>query len=261
MNCDEAEELLGAYALDALPAGEAASMRAHLEGCAQHAAQAGELRAIALHMHELAEPMDAPVRLRGRVLDAIAREANTGAAVPEPRSIGSAPSTRDRVQWGPSNRRLFAPSGWMAIAAALVIAVGGLVGWNLVLQNRDNAGVERLATRATTVATLKQPSGSAAGTVVYFGDDKKALIITQGLDRLDATKTYQMWAVGGAQPASLGVMSASANGSITTVVPFDAALTGTFAITVEPAGGSAQPTSKPILVASCIAASTADCAT
>ena len=77
MNCDEAEDLLGAYALDALPADDAASMRAHLDGCAEHAAKAAELRAVALRMHELAEPIEAPVRLRGRVLDAMARRRAT----------------------------------------------------------------------------------------------------------------------------------------------------------------------------------------
>ena len=258
MNCDEAEDLLGAYALDALPADDAASMRAHLDGCAEHAAKAAELRAVALRMHELAEPIEAPVRLRGRVLDAIAREASPGAVAA--RSIGGAPS-RNRVQWSPANMRFLGSNAWGAIAAALLIAVGGLLAWNLVLQNRESASVERLASRATTVATLKQPSGGGAGTVVYFGNDKKALIITESLDRLDATKTYQMWAVGGAQPASLGVMNAGANGGITAVVPFDASRTGTIAITIEPVGGSAQPTSKPILAASCIAAPSTNCTT
>ena len=40
MNCSEAEELLGAYALDALPPDEAVAMRAHIAGCDEHAAKA-----------------------------------------------------------------------------------------------------------------------------------------------------------------------------------------------------------------------------
>ncbi len=257
MNCDEAEELLGAYALDALPAEEAASMRAHLDGCRQHAAEAAELRAIALHLHEVVEPIDAPVRLRGRVLDAIAHEAGDNAA---PRPISDLP-TRSRLQSGQANKQFFAPSAWGAIAAALVIAVGGLLAWNLVLQNRDTSGVERLASRAPTVATFRQPQGTASGTVVYFGADKKALIIVQGLPQLDATKTYEMWAMGDGDPKSIALMQPDAAGDGVTVVSFDASHASTIGITVEPAGGSGQPTSKPVLIANCIAAPAADCAT
>ena len=152
-------------------------------------------------------------------------------------------------------------SAWGAIAAALIITLGGLLAWNLVLQNRSGASVERLASRATSVTTLKQASGGVGGTVVYFGSDKKALVVSGALTPLESGKTYQMWAVGGAQPASIGVMNAAAGGTISTVVAFDAARTGTLAITIEPAGGSAQPTTAPILIASCIGAPTRSCAT
>ena len=99
------------------------------------------------------------------------------------------------------------------------------------------------------------------GTVVYFGEEKKALLISEGLTVLDRTKTYQMWAIGGGQPISIGVMNAVSGGNVTTVVPFDASRTGALAITIEPAGGSAQPTAAPVLIASCISSPTRSCAT
>ena len=250
---------MGAYALDALPESEASLMRAHLVSCADHAARVAELRAVALELPALADPMPAPTGLRARVLGAIAQESTQ--AVTAPRSISDARAQRPeaRVQWGPSNIRGFSMA-WGAIAAALVIALGGLLAWNLVLQNRSGASVERLASRATTVATLKQASGGVGGTVVYFGNDKKALVVSGTLAPLDSTKTYQMWAVGGTQPASIGMMNAGADGTISTLVAFDASRTATLAITIEPAGGSAQPTTAPILTASCIDASAAGCA-
>jgi anti-sigma-K factor RskA len=259
VNCDEAEELLGAYALDALPDGEASAMRAHLVSCADHAARVAELRAVALQLPALADSIPAPAGLRARVLGAIEQESATRQSAP--RSIGDAPrkGAEARVLWRPTNIRNFS-TAWGAIAAALVITVGGLLAWNLVLQNRSGASVERLASRATTVATLKQASGGVGGTVVYFGDDKKALVVSGALAPLDSTKTYQMWAVGGAQPTSIGVMNAGLGGTITAVVPFDATRTGTLAITIEPAGGSTQPTTAPILTASCISAPSSDCA-
>jgi anti-sigma-K factor RskA len=256
VNCDEAETLLGAYALDALPDGEAAAMRAHIEGCAEHAAKAAELRAVAVELPALADPVAAPPLLRARVLDAIAREAASPPAAV--RSIAAA-APRNRVLWRPANTRVFSPV-WGSLAAALVIAIGGLLAWNLVLQNRNGASVDRLASRATSVATLKPSSGGAGGTVVYFASDKKALVITDGLTPLDASaKTYQMWALHGDQAESIGLMQADTRGHAATVVSFDAARTGAIAITIEPAGGSPQPTSSPILTATCVGAS-ANCA-
>ena len=264
MNCEEAEDLLGAYALDALPEGEASSMRAHLVSCADHAARVAELRAVALELPALADPIPAPIGLRARVLVAIEQESAPRQSAP--RSI-DAPMKRAeaRVLWRPANIRSFS-TAWGAIAAALVIALGGLLAWNLVLQNRSGASVERLASRATSVTALRQTSDGVEseivrGTVVYFGEDKKALLISEGLTPLDGTKTYQMWAVGGGQPVSIGVMNAGPGGTLSTVLPFDAARTGTLAITIEPAGGSAQPTTAPILIASCISTPSRSCAT
>ena len=73
MNCEEAEDLIGAYALDALPDDEASPMRAHLVSCADHAARVAELRTVALELPALADPIPAPTGLRARVLDAIAQ--------------------------------------------------------------------------------------------------------------------------------------------------------------------------------------------
>lgn len=254
MNCNEAEELLGAYALDALPEDEAAAMRQHIANCDEHAAKAAELRAVALQLPALAEPAAAPPLLRARVLDAVAREAAEGSRAP--RRI-SDPAPAGGVRWGRSRVRTFSPA-WGALAAAVVIVLGGLLAWNVVLQNRDGDSVSRLASRATSVATLKPASGAAGGTVVYFAAEKKALIITDGLAQLDAGKqTYQMWAIRGDRMESVGLMQADGHGHAAAVVSFDAARSGAIAVTIEPAGGSVQPTTAPILTSACVNASTA----
>ena len=67
MNCDQAEELLGAYALDALPEGEAAEMRGHLRTCETHAAKARELVAVASQLHATVDPIAPPAALGNRI--------------------------------------------------------------------------------------------------------------------------------------------------------------------------------------------------
>lgn len=253
MNCDDAEDLLGAYALDALPEQEAAAMRAHIAGCDEHAARVADLRAVAVELAALAEPVEAPPRLRARVLDAVAADA-ASVRSNAPRPIMAAPS-RDRVLPGSAELRRASLYRWGALAAVLVVALGGLLAWNLVLMNRSNNGVDQFATHATSIATLKNASGAAAGTVVYFAGDKKALVVVDDLPPLDANKNvYEMWAVNGTQAKSIGLMQ-SGGPQTKVVVPFDAARSQTIAITVEPAGGSPQPTTPPIIQANCVDAS------
>jgi len=65
----------------------------------------------------------------------------------------------------------------------------------------------------------------------------------------ESQQAYPLWAIDGGAPESIGLMQASADGSATVTVPYDAEDATTLAITVEPAGGSPAPTTDPILTA------------
>ena len=92
---------------------------------------------------------------------------------------------------------------------------------------------------------------SGSGVVILYKDEKKALVVGDGLRPLDArANTYQLWAIdSGGTPKSIGLMQAGADGHVLAVVPFDPDAAGTLAVTIEPAGGSGQPTSAPIFTA------------
>jgi anti-sigma-K factor RskA len=129
----------------------------------------------------------------------------------------------------------------------LVAAVVGLAAWNITLQRGGHS--EQFAARATLVKPLTSTTG-ASGTVIYYGDAHKAIVVTSGLPPLDASKqTYQLWAIAAGRPRSLGTMQTDEGGSGVTVVALDTAGVDTIAMTVEPAGGSDQPTSSPIMSA------------
>ena len=85
------------------------------------------------------------------------------------------------------------------------------------------------------------------GAVVYFGDEDKATVMFDTGQPLDAGHAYQVWRIGGDRPESIGVTAAGTSGPVSIAVPFDSAAGGTIAVTVEPAGGSPQPTTDPIL--------------
>lgn len=245
MNCDEAEDLLGAYALDALSSAETRGVQEHNRACVAHAAAAGELRALTEELPSLVDASAAPTALRARVLDAVARESQE--AVSPPRSIESARGgrtaarARGAIPW----RTRFASSGWAAAAAVFVLAAGLLV-WNLVQLNgggSDDAG--RFASRAS-VQSIQSTTGGASATVVRFGSEDKAVVV---FDRapLDPSKAYQVWRLSDTGRAeSLGLTRGDAAGHVAAVVAYGASGSAPIAVTVEPASGSDQPTTAPI---------------
>ena len=258
MNCEEVDELMGAFALDALAPDEAEAVRAHLAGCPEQAAQAQELVSVALRIPAVAEPVDPPVMLRSRVLTAVTSvqqdAVNTDRHVGD-RAVPGTPAARTLGDRRSDNRIISFPRRgalvWSAIAAVVVGGFIGLVAWNVVLQTGGGNDVQRLAERASNVATLQAHGVSGSGLVIVYKDEKKALVVGDGLRPLDATaNTYQLWAIdSGGTAKSIGLMEASADGHVIAVVPFDPATAGTLAVTIEPAGGSGQPTSSPIFTA------------
>lgn len=232
MNCNEVDDLMGAYAADALERAEAQHVREHLRHCAAHAAIAMELRATVASLADSAEPMTPPVTLRSRILEAVAATETNAAPV----EIGSA---RVRRQY---------PAWFMATAAAAAAIIVGLAVSNVVLLNRGGgAGIPDLARSARVVATLQAHDSAGGGVVLYFPDEKKALVVGDGMKPLDATaSTYQLWEIDGGLPRSIGLMQADAAGHAIVVVPFEGGQGQTLAITIEPPGGSLQPTTAPI---------------
>jgi anti-sigma-K factor RskA len=133
---------------------------------------------------------------------------------------------------------------WGALAAAII---AGLLIWNIALQSGD--ADERFdATRATSAAVLQAHGASGSGTALYFAEEDAVVLVADGIDQLDSTRTYQLWALTDDDPVSLGIMRPDAGGRMTSVAKLDSATTG-IAITVEPAGGSAQPTTEPVFTA------------
>jgi anti-sigma-K factor RskA len=240
MNCSEAEELIGAYALDALPSDEAAALRAHIAGCPDHASKAAELRAVASTLAGAPDPVPPPARLRERVFAAVAQTPQEAPASRVPLSIDGARRTGGRAPW----RSVRPLQAWAALAAAVI---AGLLVWNVALQAGDD-GARFDATRATSATTLQAHGAAGSGTALYFADEDAVVLVADGIDQLDSTRTYQLWALTSDRPVSLGIMRPDADGHMASVAKLDAGATG-IAITVEPAGGSVQPTTEPVFTA------------
>ncbi|ROS31304.1 anti-sigma factor [Cellulomonas sp. PhB150] len=257
---DDVRSLLGAYALDAVDDIERRAVERLVATDADAARELADLLAVAARLGSAvaAEP---PAGLRASVLAAVAREARPTSA--EAPADGAAPSADDsapllREPERPAavpatSHRAATPRGaqrWWSLAAAVVI--GAAVPSALLVQQHQRA--EDASNQQQALAdVLRDPSavlvhgdvaGGGTATAVLTDDD--ALFSATGLPALADGKVYQLWVVNGDEAASAGVLSAD-GGSVRRLTD-DFSSGDALAMTVEPEGGSAQPTTTPVVV-------------
>jgi len=232
MDCQEVDELAGAYALGALPDDSLMALRDHLASCQRHP-QIAALLVVARSLSVAAPEREPPPRLKARIMEAIRQELGSAEGVEE------APPEPPPLSW---LRRRSRPRLAYALAAALAIAVLGLLSWNIYLQVSPGGGPHTLV-RAFT------DGGAATGRIIYLSDEKIAMITADGLAPLPADKTYQVWAITRNMPASIGLFNASQSGQAAAIIQVDLSEAQVVAITIEPSAGSPQPTTQPVLKA------------
>ena len=275
----EVLELAPLYVLGALDEHEVARVRAHLASCAQPHPDLDELGRVVPHLADALEPVDAPPELRARILAAVAEDARlrsgsvasqrpavAGPAVAGPAVVGAAevPSEAARREEAREPVALRARgerrTTWtrfaLPVAAAFVIAALG--GWNLLLQRQIADAGERaalltsavaaLGTPGTSIARLTPTGGSpgAAGVAVVPRDGPGYLVLV-GLPEAPAGKTYQAWYVSDVGPASIGLLRVEEGAPAVLAGLERRPGVEQVAVTVEPEGGSASPTTQPIV--------------
>ncbi|MEA2645007.1 MAG: hypothetical protein QOE92_90 [Chloroflexota bacterium] len=232
---DDVDQLLAGYALGAVTDEEAAAVTRHLpdcEACTENLAYMAEVAgALPLATAEVTPPAG----MRERVL-ANARE---GARAP----IGMSGGTRTV---GRMPRRL----GWaypFAAAAALLVVVGG---WSLSLQdqlNRTNAELGRIQAQDHH-GNLVAAQGASVGTISYLAQDRVALVSLRAVAAPPAGRTYELWVIDSTgRPEPAGLFLPEPDGTKVLVVNRAMSPGDRVAVTVEPLGGSSQPTTTPVI--------------
>ncbi len=87
---------------------------------------------------------------------------------------------------------------------------------------------------------------------VFVNSKSGVLLVAANMPQLTGGKTYQLWVIPkGGKPVPAGVFQSDASGTAVYLMAgaVDMRSTGAVAVTVEPDGGSLQPTSTPIIVA------------
>jgi anti-sigma-K factor RskA len=231
--------LTGAYALDALQAAERERFEHHLQRCQPCSHEVRGLHETATRLAlAVAEPP--PPELRERVLTAVSKTRqhppvmNQRPVPPQPRSA-----------WVP---RL------AGIAAAVAVAVAVTLGiTQSVTQSRlDRVQAQEQAMEAVLTApdariVSHRSSVGGTATVVFSEAKHKMIFTTAGLPPLPGDKVYELWLMAPGGNRRAGLLPAPRSGRTAPVLATGLAAGDQAGVTVEPAGGSPQPTTTPIL--------------
>jgi anti-sigma-K factor RskA len=212
-------ELVAAYALNALDEDDRAAFEEHLGDCEQCTVALAELRDTAAALAYVPETVAPPAALRSRILETARAERPN--VVPLHR-------TGARRTWGLG-----------AVAAVAVAAAAALAIWNVSLHNSLDS--ERSANQKVVSVSLNGAQGKLA-----VANSGRAVLFTCGIAKAPAGKTYEAWVITSGTAARAGEF-AGGQGCVAVPLARDVPSGSTVAVTVEPDGGSDQPTTTPII--------------
>jgi anti-sigma-K factor RskA len=221
------EQLLAGYALDALAPDEAAlaerALVEHVPECSRCRRALAEYEALAGDLALAAPPVAPPAGLHRSLLRAARRSVLSRRPV-----------------------RSSAPPRWLGAAAAVLVLVA-LAGWNLALAGRLERAEARQGLMVEAVAAVGRPDSSVVpmegvagvrAAMIYVHDTKESYFVASGLPRPKGD--YQLWLVGSEGWVSLGTFEPQGG---TALVRSDTVTEELrqIVVTEEPDGGSNRP--------------------
>ena len=276
---DELREMLALDALGALDGAEADAVRAHLEGCAECRAEWEELRAAAdwLAYSAPAAEME-PSRaagVRANLVDrARGERASAGGGASSANVTDSGDADRGKVIAFPSRPARRMHPAWLATAASVLLLLG-LGAYTARLQGRYNALndaygavygardrlVAAVAGRDSAIHALTDPgtkvielasTGAQAPSGRMFWDPRAQqwVFFAHDMPRLRQGRDYQLWIITPSGPVSHWVFKPNAAGhaEVRMKYPLGADSLRAVAVTEEPEGGLAKPSSAPLII-------------
>ncbi|RNE63614.1 anti-sigma factor [Cryobacterium tepidiphilum] len=285
-----AQELSGAYALDAVSPQESADFEKARRASADVDREADEFAETASLLGLATTPVTPSARMKSDLMAKIAvtpqRSASPSHAADEPATAGVAADTSDAVQADavtttggdvarrglrhlprPEDRPGAAPAAsrgrlsqfprplrYLAAAAAAVVlfVTGGLVGTSLT--GGTTANVNQAASALADIMAqddaqkLSQPMGDGTATLVWSGSLGRSAVLVEDLPALSDDKVYEAWYIDGSGARAAGTFRPSADTATWHVLDGTMTSGSAVGVTVEPEGGSEQPTTDPVLV-------------
>jgi anti-sigma-K factor RskA len=253
LTCDEVREMAGAFVLGALDPAESEAVRAHLATCEDAHEEIAELGGVLPALAESVPVVEPPEGLKARIMAAAAADLDermagvaTPAAAPMPEPTPF-PTTAERTA------RARTSTGSWILRIAAVVAIIGLVGWNLLLQNQLNAteayqrsvaAVLDVAAQPGSLTAILEPADGTGSGLAAVGADGKVALAMRDMAPTSGSTVYTTWAIGGdGVPLALGDFTVGSDGTGTFEASTPALSAGTvIALTREPTPGMTAPT-------------------
>lgn len=282
---EDLHSLVGSYVADALDAEERDAFERHLRACGDCRREVADLREVVLQLgaDDVGPP---PAGLKERVLaeiehvdqeaavpqvdepaegtphkdakdaaetevkpfegpqSAVEVEASPGSGGAVVRSLGERRSTRSRRPWA------------LAAAASVValVVLAGVLGAAVTrLQDRvaslqvANEQVAQLLTAERVRAVALAQQGDSRARIMWSPVHGAGVLVADGMPAAPRQHEYQVWFVHDDVQVSAGTVQVGADGNATVVVTGDLDTATAVMVTVEPLGGSEQPTGEPLM--------------
>ena len=253
----EPHTLAGAYALDALTGADLARFERHLARCPQCAQEIRGLREATARLAAAAAEQP-PSGLTERALAAAARTRQLPPLTRDSRLSWRRAATRRQgraaAARGRARGRAWMPRLALALAGAAVILAGilGLTARDARHQLQEDQRQSHviaavLTARDATMFSGRVSTGGTA-TVVMSAREHALVFAAAGLRPLPPSRCYELWLMGpgGDQPA--GMLPGPQQGMTGPVLASGLKPGERLGLTIEPAGGTAHPTTAAILL-------------
>ncbi len=238
MDHERFDELKGAFVLGALPEGERRELEEYLAAHPERQAEIDELSTVAGLLALSPQEQEPPPELRRSIMGVVEAEAERPRA--QPRESGLA-----RI-------REFLGARTLALGAAALLVIG-LFSWNMLLQGELNELQSQAnsppAPQASRLVAL-HGSGAAqqARVEVVILKNQRAVLMAEDMPPVAEDKTFEIWVMENDVPKPSGLFEPN-EGPVAVALKNPVEGADAIAISVEPKGGSSQPTTDPMLTA------------
>jgi anti-sigma-K factor RskA len=263
MNEDKNSAGSGSYVLNAMDAKEREEFEAQLAGSEELRNEVTELTDTAVLLGLAVDPVTPSPALKQNIMARLSQTPQLAREETPVRALRAVPALADEPVPAvvPPLRETNAKAQlrWYrrpavaitAAAAAVLLIAGGVVGTNVAIQGANTSQqADALASITSASDVQRSVSKVATGgtvTLVYSLHLKKSALIGKGLAVLPNDKTYELWYISSAgTPTAAGTFESDGKSTLQ-VLTGDMTLGDTVGVTVEPAGGSKAPTTKPIV--------------
>lgn len=239
---EDLHSLSGAYALGSLSDEERDRFEAHLADCVDCRTEVDGFLATSARIGAAAAATP-PAELKARVLAAVSETRQ----LPPP---AQETATDDEPSAGGVSK-IWRQGMLLAVAAAIVALVA--IGITVVVKQGEVTDVRAQADRVSEVIAAPDArlirgdvAGGGNAAVVVSGERDSAVIVLTGLPVAAPDRTYQLWFIGADGARSAGTIDLHDPERVTRVLN-DLGATDAIGLTIEPHGGSRQPTTDPVL--------------